>query len=513
MPRPTTTYDILLSCPSDVQEELDILKEVVNDFNRTSGARMGVSLSIRHWSTDSFAQTGGEPQKLLNKQFIKDTDLVIGIIWTKLGTPTEEYDSGTVQEIMEAHAAGKQVFIYFSDIPVPMSRIDPEQKKKVDDFRKKIEVEKIGMYKSFGSIEEFSKLVTQELLLYFIGLDRDKNSSNSQMKSELKIKSLDSQGSITENISFQKDVFNDHDYTDKFKDVFQKMVNEVSVYEIGEVEEEKTSEPPILESLSLFKGKKYIIPEELKKSIERCSEIFKINLPDNFFFLGNLKYQMSAAYNITGSTKNNYIGTVEEKAKKDKLLKLGSSVKKYINTIDYFGQFNKYNLVRLVLSNTGNVFCTKVTVKLTISRKDLILISELDSPGEFIIKDLNDSNFYDEKFGSIKTVDVENYPRETSLPPSTFRNPLQFNSSESYKSLVEDYDYAIRELEDFEKHLQGDQYVLVYDFPEIKQHTNISFPSLLLLNQNDSIEIDYSINSKEVPELIEGKISYTHLEK
>lgn len=511
MPRPTTTYDILLSCPGDVQEELRILKEVVDDFNRTSGARMGINLSIRHWSTDSFAQTGGEPQKLLNEQFIQNTDAVIGIIWTKLGTPTEEYDSGTVQEILEAYAAGKQVFIYFSDIPVSMSKIDSEQKKKVDDFRKKIEVEKIGMYKSYGSIEEFSKLVTQDLLLYFIKLESEMVSFNSPMTSELKIKSLDSQDDIVENITPQQKMFEKEEYTDSFKKEFRKRVNEISAYDIGEADEKESSEQKtISQTFSLLMEKKYNFPEAFKASIIKCGEIFKIEISDSFFSLGNLKYKSNSASILGSNTANDFVGTKEEKEKKKKLIKLAVSVKKYFETIEYFSQFNKYNLVRLVLCNTGNIFCTKVTVKLTVNSRDLTFISDLDSPGEMIIEKTNESDFYDEYLGSKKTSEVENYPNHFSVPPSSFRNPLQFNGKLRYKSLVEDYEYAIRKLEDFDKYVQGDQYVLVYEFPEIKQHTNISFPSLLLLNKNDSIEVNYSINSKEIPEVIEGKITYLH---
>jgi hypothetical protein len=31
---------------------------------------------------------GDEPQKIINKRILKDADLLVGIFWTRLGTPT-----------------------------------------------------------------------------------------------------------------------------------------------------------------------------------------------------------------------------------------------------------------------------------------------------------------------------------------------------------------------------------------------------------------------------------------
>lgn len=136
MPRTTITYDIVLSCPTDVDTEKAVIENVINDFNRTIGTNLGINLNLKHWSIDSYAQSGGTAQELLNKQFINESDMIICIFWGRMGTPTENYESGTAEELQEAINAGKQVFIYFSNVPIPPKELDVDQFSRVQTFEK-----------------------------------------------------------------------------------------------------------------------------------------------------------------------------------------------------------------------------------------------------------------------------------------------------------------------------------------------------------------------------------------
>lgn len=60
-------FDILISCPSDVQKELDVIRGIVDNFNSTIDDTNDVILRTKHWETDSYAQSGGSPQDLLNE--------------------------------------------------------------------------------------------------------------------------------------------------------------------------------------------------------------------------------------------------------------------------------------------------------------------------------------------------------------------------------------------------------------------------------------------------------------
>ena len=59
------------------------------------------------------------------------------MFWTRFGSPTEKYGSGTEEEIEEMIASGKQVFLYFLDKPMPPSEMDSDEYKKVKAFKEK----------------------------------------------------------------------------------------------------------------------------------------------------------------------------------------------------------------------------------------------------------------------------------------------------------------------------------------------------------------------------------------
>ena len=53
---------------------------------------------------------------------------------TRFGTATDNYGSGTEEEIEEMLSADKQVFMYFLEAPIIPSNIDIKQYEKVQEF-------------------------------------------------------------------------------------------------------------------------------------------------------------------------------------------------------------------------------------------------------------------------------------------------------------------------------------------------------------------------------------------
>lgn len=160
-----TAYDLLISCPTDVDKFVPIAKECIENFNRFMGEVNNTILVGKHWSTDSFPQSGDRPQEILNNQFVRYCDAAIVVFWTRFGTPTDKYGSGTEEEIEEMLAANKQVFMYFLDAPVSPSSLDQEQYNKVLAFKEKYKDK--GVYFTIKDENEFKKLLSNHLNLYF----------------------------------------------------------------------------------------------------------------------------------------------------------------------------------------------------------------------------------------------------------------------------------------------------------------------------------------------------------
>jgi len=101
------------------------------------------------------------PQAVINRQVLKDCDLLLAIFWTRLGSPTGASASGTVEEIEEHLAAGKPAMIYFSAAPVHPDSVNEEQYRALKEFRAKCENR--GLIEKFESLSEFREKFARQL--------------------------------------------------------------------------------------------------------------------------------------------------------------------------------------------------------------------------------------------------------------------------------------------------------------------------------------------------------------
>ena len=110
MPKSVIQYSLLISCPGDIKEEINCVEECVTQFNTLYSDALGIEIVTKHWRKSSYAQSGGKPQALLNEQFVNDCDAAVAILWTRFGTPTDEYGSGTEEEVEIMLSSGKVQF-------------------------------------------------------------------------------------------------------------------------------------------------------------------------------------------------------------------------------------------------------------------------------------------------------------------------------------------------------------------------------------------------------------------
>lgn len=158
----STVYKILIASPSDVEAERNAISDEIHDWNNLHSENLRAVLLPVMWETHSTPIQGGRPQKLLNNQIVKDCDVLIGVFWTRLGTPTGVAESGTVEEILEFKKMGKPVMLYFSSRKIKPNELDGDQYKKLLSF--KTQCKKEGLIGEFSSIEDFRKKLKRQLL-------------------------------------------------------------------------------------------------------------------------------------------------------------------------------------------------------------------------------------------------------------------------------------------------------------------------------------------------------------
>jgi hypothetical protein len=127
MPYKATVIPVMIASPSDVLEAREVAREVILEWNYINSQSTQVVIMPVGWETHSSPELGSRPQELINKRILAHCDLLVGIFWTRLGTPTGGAPSGTVEEIERHLEAGKPAMIYFSSAPVAPQSINPDQ--------------------------------------------------------------------------------------------------------------------------------------------------------------------------------------------------------------------------------------------------------------------------------------------------------------------------------------------------------------------------------------------------
>ncbi len=87
---------LFVSSPSDVQKERDFSERIIKDINENEGLNDSFHVHIYRWE-NKFVTDWGKYQKQINKE-LEDTDIYLGILWNKFGSPTDNYLSGTEDE-------------------------------------------------------------------------------------------------------------------------------------------------------------------------------------------------------------------------------------------------------------------------------------------------------------------------------------------------------------------------------------------------------------------------------
>jgi hypothetical protein len=121
---------------------------------------------------------GERPQAVINKQVLKGCDLLVAAFWTRLGSPTGEAASGTVEEIEEHLKEGKPAMIYFSNAPVRPDSIDEAQYQALREFRSHCQSR--GLIETFESVSELREKFGRQLIQ--LVLSRWASTTNDQQR-------------------------------------------------------------------------------------------------------------------------------------------------------------------------------------------------------------------------------------------------------------------------------------------------------------------------------------------
>jgi hypothetical protein len=157
MARHLLTYRCLIISPSDVETERDAVEEGIRWWNAHGGAGLDVRVEPVRWESHARPELGGTAQGQINKQLVDDCDFGVAVFWSRLGNPTAEHPSGSVEEIERLLAADRRVMAYFCSRPVPQERLRDDQFARLTKAKESFEQR--GLLASFDTVDSLKTMV------------------------------------------------------------------------------------------------------------------------------------------------------------------------------------------------------------------------------------------------------------------------------------------------------------------------------------------------------------------
>lgn len=148
-------YRCLLISPGDLSSARDEVPKVAGDWNAHIGKALGGRIEVVRYESHSVPDARMPPQDVLNEQIVDDCDFGVALFRSRLGTPTETSESGSVEEIQRLLTRGVPVGVYFSTESIPIDEIDPTEMERLQLFKSKIKDRALlGQFENLHSLRE-----------------------------------------------------------------------------------------------------------------------------------------------------------------------------------------------------------------------------------------------------------------------------------------------------------------------------------------------------------------------
>lgn len=159
MPYQANILQVLLSSPSDLPpQHREIITNAMHMWNATTGRMSKIHFAATDWKIGVSPTFGMHPQQIINETIVDSSDLAIVVFSGKLGTQTENFESGTVEEIERLAQAGKQVAVFVNRVPSISNGVhEAEEKLRLEKYLESIQTK--CLYKQYSDTDELTQAI------------------------------------------------------------------------------------------------------------------------------------------------------------------------------------------------------------------------------------------------------------------------------------------------------------------------------------------------------------------
>lgn len=541
MPKALTRYTVLLSAPGDAAHECEIADEELRNINRTHSGETGIDFYPTDWRRDSRADSGDEPQKLLNRQIVEDADIILAIFKERFGTPTSQYGSGTEEEIMLGIEMGKTVLVYFWEPGDNFVPRDAAQFAKIAELKKSLQSKTV--YKAFTDDAKLGSLIRHDFTKLLFELEGRIISPKPQLAlSGISEDDEITQGSMTVVCSVVSNRLNPAAYDGAVRKAYESVLS-IKIPHRQEAERHSAEMSPLTAAtislglsaqlkelseqltpkVSLFPSNPIEVAQASRDLVTVQLESLGLEVREELFDLGSLRE--SEQYIPTGinSSQKMLFGSDAEKQKYEALQTLIRKCELRRDFIAFIRANTSIGAVSLVITNDGGSPAHHVNVDIAIPEAACVQPQELVAPPDNLMAygidtQENCERIINHIFGIDETVSFKPYEEScvrtesgVRIPPTLISpptNPLygtRYLESADFDDLI---DYAFGDYK-FIQNAKEHTVLVRLSFDGLQQCRSYAFPTRVLIRDVEAASIRYWITADELEKTVEGELTVT----
>jgi tetratricopeptide (TPR) repeat protein len=168
-----TSYRVFIASPGGLEDERQAFRDVLSVYNESEAIPRRAYYVPVGWEIT--LRGVGRAQEKINAE-VRECDFFVLLLWDRWGTPTgssKHYTSGTEEEYAVAlecyqdpQRSMREVIVFFKAV-TPRQLSDPgEQLRKVLDFKRKLEDDKLTFFDTFDETSSFAEKLRKYLGLW-----------------------------------------------------------------------------------------------------------------------------------------------------------------------------------------------------------------------------------------------------------------------------------------------------------------------------------------------------------
>ena len=158
-------YKVFIASPGDEKKDRRVVRKAIAKWNSLHSDQNKVVLFPVDVETDGAPEIGRPAQAYINADILDQCDVLIVLFATTLGTPTDRFASGTVEEVIRTARKNKLTMIYFSQKPVNLAQVDYNEYMRLQKFKEEMKAK--GFYADFEDEQDLEQKIYNHIQIKF----------------------------------------------------------------------------------------------------------------------------------------------------------------------------------------------------------------------------------------------------------------------------------------------------------------------------------------------------------